>query len=159
MTNRYETLTADQQRKARVLFPLFARCVEANYSSSAQGCVVDWYDAAASFKVSAGEEIARDVIDALIDMACDHPTLYTGLHPENAECFRNVYKSVHGFNPRTYPMTDAEFLQEIEELDRLREEQQQWEEIQKRREAEAWEAAFAPHPPHTPFAQLLETVK
>lgn len=38
------------------------------------------------------------------------------VHNEDIECYRNVYKSVYGFNPRTYPETSAEMRQAMADL-------------------------------------------
>ena len=38
------------------------------------------------------------------------------VHNEDIECYRNVYKSVYGFNPRTYPETSAEMRQAMDLL-------------------------------------------
>ena len=43
---------------------------------------------------------------------------YPDLHDEDIECYRNVYKSVYGFNPRTYPETSSEMRQEMNRLNR-----------------------------------------
>lgn len=79
------------------------------------------------------------------------------LHPLDAECFRNVYKSVHGVNPRTYPCTYPEYVKEMAYLESV----QQWEEEAKQREAEAeaeaWKRAFEPAPPVTLGAIFAES--
>ena len=41
---------------------------------------------------------------------------YPKVHNEDIECYRNVYKSVYGFNPRTYPETLDEMRQAITNL-------------------------------------------
>lgn len=38
------------------------------------------------------------------------------VHNEDIECYRNVYKSVYGFNPRNYPKTSAEMRQAMTSL-------------------------------------------
>lgn len=70
------------------------------------------------------------------------------LHQDDLECFRNVFKSVHGFNPDggAYPTTVSEYFDAMADLNSYAE----WEERQRRAdeqaEANAYEAAFAPAP-------------
>lgn len=68
------------------------------------------------------EETAKRELDAAVNEDLD-----AELHPENAECFRNVYKSVYGFNPKPedYPLTNREYLDRMKTLDNSRAAQQE----------------------------------
>lgn len=61
-------------------------------------------------KIDDAETLSPDPYSIPVCLDCFNKA-FPKLHDEDIECYRNVYKSVYGFNPRTYPRTSDEMRQ------------------------------------------------